>query len=130
MISALRYLACCGAFSVSVLAQQIHFGNSAIEVTLNGEDNSFWTLSSHSSRQVYTFSAPVFEIDGIRYPAALTRIRAQSDPVRIASEIAEYRFEGTFRQDPSLKLELIFRVASNSPVSGSAMFFIAPSLGR
>ena len=44
------------------------------------------------------------------------RFEAAGDPVPLGPDLVEYRFRGTLREDPSLALELRFRLSDLSPI--------------
>lgn len=98
-------------FSFGVEAQQNSFGNSKIQITIGGREDALWTISSVTDQRSYAFSAPVFPIEGKPRGAGLQHIRQLSGPVRLPNDVTEYRFLGEFSGDPSLSLELIFRIA-------------------
>jgi alpha-galactosidase len=104
-------------FLLSLLAsgQQLHFGNSLFEVSLQERGGTLWTLNLRGSNHLYRLNPPVFEIDGklrVAVPVGLRELSAQ----QIGSRITERRFSGGIASDPGMLLELIFRVADNDPV--------------
>ena len=107
-----------GLFFISFLAaaQQNHFGNSLIDVTVLGRSDALWTLTSRQSHNSYAFSPPVFEIDGTLHAAALRNVRENPKRSQIGNQIEEYRFSGSLADDPDLSIDLIYRIAFESPV--------------
>lgn len=94
----------------------LSFENEHVQLSLTGEEQAYWTYRVKASNRSYTISAPVFEIDGMKRVAALTEIRPLGVPQPLSNGCTEYRFEGVFIKDPSLALELIFRLPDHNPV--------------
>jgi len=86
-----------------------------IEVT-PGRQDTLWKLSAQPSGRVYRIAPPVFEIDGRMASAAVRNVRQAGTPQRLPNGATEHRFEATLAADPSLSLEIAFRVADPSPV--------------
>ncbi|MFL6350368.1 MAG: alpha-galactosidase, partial [Bryobacteraceae bacterium] len=103
-------------FALVGLAEPNQFGNSFLQIAVTGTAATLWTLTSPQSHRTYNFSAPMFEIDAVSHTAALTRVQETSPTHSVSNEVTEHHFTGTFADDPGLSLELIYRVANDSPV--------------
>ncbi|MFL6466238.1 MAG: alpha-galactosidase [Bryobacteraceae bacterium] len=102
---------------LSLLAsgQEVQFGNSLFEISVQERGGTLWTLNSRGSNHLYRFNPPAFEIDGqlrVAVPTGLRELPAR----QIGNGITERRFSGSFAGDPGLALQLIFRVADHDPV--------------
>lgn len=102
--------------SSPINAQAIRFSNSLVQVTVTGRDDAFWTLASQASHRFHTFTAPVFPVEGKQYTAGLTHLHSIAEPAQLPNGVGEYRVIGEFSRDPSLSLELVFRIAPDSEV--------------
>lgn len=85
-------------------------------ISLHGAADGLWSYQAVDSPSVHALGAPVFEIDGQQRVAALRDIAEAAPPVALSNGCREYRFTGVFAADPSLRLELVFRVADGNPV--------------
>jgi alpha-galactosidase len=97
-------------------AQMYQFANSVVEIRVDGQHDSFWTMTSRATHLSYKFTPPSFQIDGKQYSADLNQMRQLSQPVVLPNGVTEYTFEGAFNRDPSLSLRLTFQLAPDSPV--------------
>ena len=95
----------------------LHCGNSLITIRLLRSDSAVWALTELASSRTYRFAPPIFEIDGHPRRAALTGISSSGEPVKLPNGAAEFRYSGIFANDPTLSLELTFRIAPDSPVT-------------
>ena len=59
---------------------------------------------------------PVFELDGAPVTAGLDTISRVGDPRQLTNGVVEHVFRGNVAEDPSLTLDLVFRVADDDPV--------------
>jgi alpha-galactosidase len=107
-------LAICLAFSPDLRAAG--FETARVKVAIPGAEAPFWTLQSKTGPAALDILPPVFSIDGARHRAVLVDVREIAAPVPLANGTVEYRYEGRFRDDPSLSLELRFRAAGDNPV--------------
>jgi alpha-galactosidase len=102
---------------LSLLAsgQELRFGNSLFEISVQERGETLWTLHLRGSNNTHQFNPPLFEIDGQSHIA--TPIGLRELPARqISHGTTERRFSGGVTGDPGASLELIFRVADNDPV--------------
>ncbi len=81
-----------------------------------GNASALWTYTVKPSGEPHRIAPPVFEVDGKVHPAVLVGITAVGSAQTLRNGVKEYRFEGAFRDDPSLSLEIVFRAAEKSPV--------------
>lgn len=84
-------------------------------VTLHGDADCLWRYQATGSSVTHAVAPPVFEIDGQSVPAVLRTLSSQP-PVTLRHGVVEHRVSGTFAADPTLNLELVFRVAQGDPV--------------
>ena len=87
--------------------------NESLFIEMVGSPESLWVYSGPHPRKI---APPAFEIDGVTRVAALKGIRECARPAALANGCTEYRFEGTFADDPALSLEMVFRLAPENPV--------------
>jgi hypothetical protein len=92
------------------------FETARVKVTIAGAEAPFWILQSKTGPAALDVSPPVFSIDGARHTAVLVDVREIAAPVTLPNGTVEYRYQGRFRDDPSLSLELDFRAAADNPV--------------
>ncbi len=83
---------------------------------LPAQTGALWSLAAKPSGKPHLISAPVFEIDGKAVSAMPARMTESVPPVQLANGASEHRFKGPLRADPSLLLEMAFRVAPDNPV--------------
>jgi len=104
------YLAC------SQNVRAIGFETARVRVVIQGAEPALWTLQSKNGLALLKISPPVFSIDGARYAAVLGNVHETAAPVALANGSVEYRYDGVFRDDPSLSLELRFRACEDNPI--------------
>jgi len=83
---------------------------------ITASPDSLWTCQAAGSELVHAICPPVFEIDGQDYPAILQDVREVDPPVALPNGCREFRFAGSFVADPTLTLEMVFRLAEDNPV--------------
>ncbi len=83
-------------------------------IRVDGSAHSLWSLATGLT--TVTFAPPAFSINGKTRIAALASIRRAGRLQELGNGIYEQRFLGPFADDGSLSLELIFRIARDSPV--------------
>lgn len=92
-----------------------HIGNELYRIQVEGSAETLWSYRLESSGETYAVSPPVFEIDGRIRETALSEI-TETVMLDLANGSREYRLRGSFRENDSLRLEIVFRVAPNNPV--------------
>ena len=92
------------------------FATKALRVELTGTEDALWRFVPRSGAPAQAFSAPVFPLDGRRVRAALRDVARVGDPVVLPNGVFEHAFRGALRDDPSLGLELRFRLAEDGPI--------------
>jgi alpha-galactosidase len=75
-----------------------------------------WKYTLKKKGEPVEIKLPVFEIDGIRTPVLLTSLVETGKPVTLRNGVTEYIYEGAFRKDTTLRLQVRFRVAADNPV--------------
>ncbi len=88
----------------------------ALRVELAGEADALWRFVPRSGAPAQAFAAPVFPLDGRPVVAALAGVERVGEPVMLGNGVFEHTFRGVFREDPSLGLEVRFRVGEKTPV--------------
>jgi alpha-galactosidase len=92
------------------------FATKALRVELTGTEDALWRFVPRSGAPAQAFSAPVFPLDGRLVKAALRDVARVGDPVVLPSGVFEHTFRGTLRDDPSLGLEMRFRLSEDGPI--------------
>lgn len=90
--------------------------NQCCRVQLIGEAACLWHYQVQPGGRTYDVGAPAWEVGREVLPAALDGLHASAEPQLLPNGGTEYRFAGNLRADPRLGLELIFRLAPDSPV--------------
>ncbi len=91
-----------------------HLQTPLVTLTLLPMNGVLWRYQNQY--RTLDFTPPAMEIDGQLTNAALADVREAQPPVILRNGCREYRFIGTVAADPSLTLEMIFRIADDSPV--------------
>jgi alpha-galactosidase len=102
--------------SQSATTTPVEIGNSAIRVRLSGTNGTAWSLTDIAGSKTHEFAPPAFPIDGRLRVGALTDVAASTPPKPLGNGVTEHRFHGAFAEDPTLSLEMVFRIAPESPV--------------
>jgi alpha-galactosidase len=92
------------------------FASKALRVELTGTADALWRFVPRSGAPAQAFAAPVFPLDGRRVTAALVGIDRVGEPVMLPNGVFEHTFRGTLRDDPSLGLEIRFRLSEDGPI--------------
>ena len=92
------------------------FGSKALRIEITGTEDALWRFVPRSGAPAHAFAAPVFPLDGKRVPAALAGVSRVGDRVVLPNGVREQTFRGTFREDPSLGLEMRFRFSEDGPI--------------
>ena len=95
-------------------AGELECGNGLVRVEVQGAAGNLWSLVAGSRR--YAFGPPTFPVDGKAVPAVLTGLRREGDAVQLPNGVSEHRFSGQMAGNGALSLEMVFRVAPESPV--------------
>ena len=98
----------------SIAGGKLEWTNSQVRLRLRGSADALWTFTA-GSREI-AIAPPLIAIDGILRRAILTSFERTGPEQRLSSTVTEQRFSGRFVDDPSLSLELVFRLARDSPV--------------
>ncbi len=88
----------------------------ALRVELTGTADALWRFVPRSGAPAQAFAAPVFPLEGGPATAALTGISRVGEPVMLPNGVFEHTFRGALRDDPSLGLEVRFRVSEDGPI--------------
>ncbi len=87
-----------------------------LRVELTGSQEALWRLVPRSGAPAQGFAAPVFPLDGRPVAAALQGLSRVGDPALLPNGVVEHTFRGTLRGDPSLGLEVRFRLSEDGPI--------------
>ncbi len=93
---------------------EAEWSNSRLRLRIRGSAESLWTLLAGS--QEVTIAPPSFLVDGVLRAAVLQDLRRVGPSRELGNGISEQRFSGAFADDPSLGLDLVFRLAHDSPI--------------
>ena len=88
----------------------------ALRVELPGTADALWRFVPRSGAPAQAFAAPVFPLDGRPVTASLASVSRVGDPVVLPNGVFEHVFRGTLRDDPSLGLEIRFRLSEDGPI--------------
>ncbi len=89
-------------------------GNDVLQVEIEGSATALWRL--RTAWGIHRFAPPIFAISGKSVAAALTSINRVGTAQRLINGVYEHSFSGQFAAEPGLTLEMIFRIAPQSPV--------------
>jgi alpha-galactosidase len=89
---------------------------SGLRIELGARPGALWSFAPISAAPGHAFAAPVFPLDGRALTALPARFDPIGDPVPLGPDVVEYRFRGSLRDDPSLALEVRFRLSDRSPI--------------
>lgn len=109
----------------SVAGLEAEWGNSQVQLRIQGSSESLWTFQVGS--KPVAIRPPSFLIDGKARTAILTSPKAIGTPQGLGNAIYEQRFSGQFAHESGLSLELVFRLAHESPVVRFRYILHAPS---
>ncbi len=90
--------------------------NNSVEVILLNTERTLWKYRVKSTAEEMQIAPPIFEIDGKNRICALADITTRSEPVKLKNNVTEYTFSGPVRDDRTLVLTLVFRIAPDNPV--------------
>lgn len=88
----------------------------ALRVELTGTADALWRFVPRSGAPAQAFAAPVFPLDGQPVTAALDGVARVGEPVMLPNGVFEHTFRGTLHDDPSLGLEIRFRLSEDGPI--------------
>jgi len=97
----------CNAQEIKTALYSISWKSSAVD---------FWKYTVKNDGKSMDIKLPIFEIDGKETPVVLSHLEETGNPVTLKNGTNEYRFEGAFKQDTSLHLQVKFRVTEDNPV--------------
>jgi len=100
----------------SLLGQPSPIETSQIRIDILGQPDVLWRYFCKDSGQSFDISAPRFEIDGREVVVTLAAPKTIETPITLPNGVVEYRYSGVLKQDPSLSLEMVFRVPASNPV--------------
>jgi alpha-galactosidase len=89
---------------------------SGLRIEMTCTPAALWTFAPTSAAPPHAFAPPVFPLDGHGVTAVPARLERVGEPVPIGPDVLEHRFRGVLRDDPSLALEVRFRLSDLSPV--------------
>jgi alpha-galactosidase len=88
----------------------------AVRIEAGARPETLWSFAPLSAAPPLSFAPPVFPLDGKAVSAAPSRLRKLSGPENLPNGVYEYVVAGPLAEDPSLALEIRFRVSDHSPV--------------
>lgn len=94
----------------------MRLSNRAMSIEITGGTRYLWRYRVAASGYVVDIAPPQFEIDGALREATLDDIMPSGPAHRLPNGCTEYGYVGRFIAQPNLSLELIFRVADDSPI--------------
>ena len=89
---------------------------SGLRIEMTASPGALWTVAPGSRAPSQAFAPPVFPLDGRLVVALPERFERQGEPIPLGPDVLEHRFRGVLRDDPSLALEVRFRLADLSPI--------------
>jgi alpha-galactosidase len=89
---------------------------SGLRIELGARPGALWSVAPVSAAPDHRFAPPVFPLDGRAVSALPERLEAVGEGVPLGPDVVEYRFRGVLREDPSLALEVRFRLSERSPI--------------
>ena len=90
------------------------WGNSKVQLRVEGSAECLWALIAGKKKT--EIAPPSILVDGKNRTAVLKSPKPIGSPQELGNGISEHRFSGQFVDDPSLSLELVFRLAHDNPV--------------
>lgn len=69
-----------------------------------------------SSKKVFAFEGPVFEVDGFLHEALLTDIHFIEAPLLFKNGCKEYKLVGSFLSIPEMSLQINLRISEDNPI--------------
>lgn len=85
-----------------------------LEILVPGSRSCLWSLRAR--QKTVALRPPSIIIDGKEQTAVLTSPKSAGPAQELGNGISERRFSGVFAGNPALSLELVFRLAQDSPV--------------
>lgn len=85
-------------------------------IDVQGAGEVLWTYTSADDGRPIPVTGPVFQVDGRAVATRLKDVKPAARPAPIGDIGTEHRFRGTFTEHPHLTLEIVFRLAKESPV--------------
>ena len=89
-------------------------GNDVLQVEIEGSATALWRL--RTAWGIHRFAPPIFAINRKNVAATLTSMNRVGTAQRLINGVYEHSFSGQFAEEPGLVLEMIFRIAPQSPV--------------
>ncbi len=89
---------------------------SGLRIELGAVPEALWSVAPASAAPSHLFAPPVFPLDGRAVSALPERFEAVGEPIHLGPDLVEYRFRGALREDPSLALEVRFRLSELGPI--------------
>ena len=87
-----------------------------MQIRLNAAGKTLWYYRLKKTGEEMAVKAPVFNIDGKDVTAISGQLIPVSRPVTLSNGVTQYSFGGKLKEDTTLHLQIIFRIAANSPV--------------
>jgi hypothetical protein len=90
--------------------------NESILIEMNENSRNFWRYRLKDTDKTYSFTGPVFEVDGNLLEPLLTGLVLMRQPERLPNGCREYVVEGGYAHYPELSLRITLRIADDNPV--------------
>jgi alpha-galactosidase len=104
-----------GRQASSYQIMKLNGAQKQITVEMSGGSKIVWSYTSRLSGKTIQVGAPVFEIEG-RSVCRVSGLKQISGPHQLAAGIQEFCYSGSYEGLPQLHLDLLVRVAAESPV--------------
>lgn len=114
----LTVLLCCAwASPSSAAAREVpSIDASGLRIELTARADALWRFAPTSAAPPHDFAPPVFPLDGKLVRALPIRFERVGEPIPLGPDVLEHRFRGVLRDEPSLSLEVRFRLSDLSPI--------------
>jgi alpha-galactosidase len=87
-----------------------------VSIVLNENGQSLWTYMDKKSGMKGAILFPTFEVDGNEIFISVKEFTPLGKPIVQRNGAVEHRWQGTVKQAPGITIEMIFRIADDSPI--------------
>jgi alpha-galactosidase len=106
------------------------FKTNQVTIELVNSKNTLWNYKNSINEVTISIAPPKFEIDNRLITANLINIRQIETPVTLKNGTIQVSFQGTFKQDTSLLLQVTFKIPENNPVARFQYTVISNSIHK
>lgn len=96
--------------------EKMHLSTDTVHIDIVGSADCLWRYTNPVVGVSQEIGPPRFEMDGRQTVAVLDNIVEVASPRKLTAKITEYVYRGTFRDNPEITIQMVFRVASEHPV--------------